>query len=61
MTRLCQREAEMKELQELHAAIREASIECASLVVIARIVNMRVVPTWLPTMRLSPGARPASA
>jgi hypothetical protein len=51
----------MKELRELHAAIREAYIECASLVVIARIGNLRVVPRWLPTMRLSPGARPASA
>jgi hypothetical protein len=51
----------MKELRELHAAIREAYIECAGLVVIARIGNLRVVPRWLPTMRLSPGARPASA
>jgi len=50
-----------EELQEFHAAIREAYIECASLVVIAHIGNMHVVPTWLPTMRLSLRARPASA
>jgi hypothetical protein len=51
----------MRSSRSSHAAIREAYFECVSLVVIARIGNMRVMPYRLPTMRLSPGAPPASA